>query len=563
MRKRFWKSLFQALVVEQLAGIAAYLFSKKSKDGDQERATAWRRIRQAFRSSVFHRHFYINLCIGLMIAVVLHFAAYSCGWSFVATAEDGAVDLVMRQYQNVRRKENTAFVLLEIDEPTYELWDRPFYTHRSRLANLLEEVASGNPALILVDIELSKSGDDTGFSDRIANSDAPIEDSEAPSLYKFLQAYSENASNPPLLLVRTLQAWTPDRPEDSLPSQRSSYLDGVVSASDNIFWVSPHFQRDEDYRIRRWLLWLASCDSGQGAILPSVQLFADVLLRDEWRSIMSPAEMYDSIVRGNLYAAAASGTPSKCSWNPETGTAGASERFDSLFDREYELDNKDLIAQRLIYSIPYDVQGRRRPTVELSVPAANGEGADSRRVPILERESAGRLGNIDSESLFAGRVVVIGGTYRDTRDWHATPIGEMPGAMVVINAIHSLRVHGQLHKPDLWQILLIEAFLIFMMSVLFAALDSVLAFVLSSAGILLVLLPISFLAFRSGVWVTFALPLLAVQLHQVYRLIEDARTPEREMPDRTTADTEDRDPVSQPEATSDGDGSTGNAGKDR
>jgi hypothetical protein len=562
MGKRFWKSLFQALLVEQFAGIVAHLFSRKNKDGGSERLTVLQRIRKVFRSPVFRRHFYINLCIGLIIAVVLHYAAYSWGWSFVSAAEDGAVDLVMRQFQNVRRKENTAFVLLEIDEATYELWERPFYTHRSRLAKLLEDVASGNPALIIVDIELSKSGDDSGFSDPIGNSDASTEVAEAPSLYRFLQAYSEDASNPPLLLVRTLQAWTPDRPEDSLPSQRSSYLDGIVSASDKVFWVSPHFQRDEDYRIRRWLLWLASCDSGQGAILPSVQLLADALLRDEWRSIMSPAEMYDSIVRGNLYAAAASGTPSQCSWNPQTGTAGASERFDSLFNREYELDNKDLVAQRLIYSIPYEVQGRRRPTVELSVPAANVEGADLRRVPILERESAGRLGNIDSESLFAGRVVVIGGTYRDTRDWHATPIGEMPGAMVVINAIHSLRVHGQLHKPDLWQILLIEAVLIFMMSVLFAALDSVLAFVVSSAGILLVLLPISFLAFRSGVWVTFALPLLAVQLHQVYRLIEEARAPEGEAKDDAPIDTKGRDTESQPEESSDGDSSVGNAGQD-
>ena len=562
MSKRFWKSLFQALLVEQLAGIVAHLFSRKNKDGGSERVTALQRIREAFHNPVFRRHFYINLCIGLIIAIVLHFAAYSWGWSFVSTAEDGAVDLVMRQFQNVRRKENTAFVLLEIDEATYELWDRPFYTHRSRLAKLLEDVTSGNPALIIVDIELSKSGDDSDFSDPTGNSDALNAAPEAPSLYRFLQAYSEDASNPPLLLVRTLEAWTPDRPENSLPSQRSSYLDDVVSASDNIFWVSPHFQRDEDYRIRRWLLWLASCDSGQGAILPSVQLFTDVLLRDDWRSIASPAEMYDSIVRGNLYAAAASRTPSMCSWGPGTGNADANEPFDSLFHQEYAFDNEDVIAQRLIYSIPYDVQGRRRPTVELSVPAANGDQAKLRRVPILERESAGRQGNIDSKSLYAGRVVVVGGTYRDTRDWHATPVGEMPGAMVVVNAIHSLRVHGQLHKPDLWQILLIEAFLILMMSAAFALYDSVLAFVVSSAGVLLVLLPISYFRFRSGVWVTFALPLLAVQLHQVYRLIEEARAPKGETKDDTPIDTKERDPVSQPEESSVGDSSAGNPGKD-
>lgn len=160
-----------------------------------------------------------------------------------------------------------------------------------------------------------------------------------------------------------------------------------------------------------------------------------------------------------------------------------------------------LTSQRLIYTIPYEQrEGVRGPKVD-------------GRVPVFERESAMQMADID-RSFLADRVVVIGGTYRESRDWYATPIGEMPGAMVVINAVHSLGANGFLHPPPVWMKFAIVACLVLMMSLVFAWLDSFPALLAASAFVLMLLVPVSFLMFRYGVWVDFALPLLAVQLHE-------------------------------------------------
>jgi len=86
---------------------------------------------------------------------------------------------------------------------------------------------------------------------------------------------------------------------------------------------------------------------------------------------------------------------------------------------------------------------------------------------------------------------------------------------VLINAIHSLQQYGELSGPPWYLKLLVEAFLILVMSLAFACFDSFWGMVVSGIFIILWLLPLSFAVFRYGVWLDFAIPLLAVQLHQL------------------------------------------------
>jgi len=46
--------------------------------------------------------------------------------------------------------------------------------------------------------------------------------------------------------------------------------------------------------------------------------------------------------------------------------------------------------------------------------------------------------------------MVIGASFAESRDRHLTPLGEMPGTLVLINAIQSLYQHGELTAPPLW-----------------------------------------------------------------------------------------------------------------
>jgi hypothetical protein len=68
----------------------------------------------------------------------------------------------------------------------------------------------------------------------------------------------------------------------------------------------------------------------------------------------------------------------------------------------------------------------------------------------LERVSAGALiRHLPGASAdpVRGRVVVIGASFEDSRDLHETPVGTLPGALVMLDAIKSLNQFGPLHGP--------------------------------------------------------------------------------------------------------------------
>jgi len=115
-----------------------------------------------------------------------------------------------------------------------------------------------------------------------------------------------------------------------------------------------------------------------------------------------------------------------------------------------------------------------------------------------------------------GQVVVIGVSYPESRDLHETPVGQMPGALVLLNAIKSLHQFGQLHGPPSHYILLIEALLITLLAYLFSRFESWKVTMIFGFVVVLVLVPISFYVFHYGVWINLAAPLLGIQLHQAY-----------------------------------------------
>ena len=118
-------------------------------------------------------------------------------------------------------------------------------------------------------------------------------------------------------------------------------------------------------------------------------------------------------------------------------------------------------------------------------------------------------------SWLAGRVAVIGSSYDDSRDIHITPIGEMPGIMILVNAIHSFWLNGEIKPLPILTKLLVQVLLIVLMSLAFARFKSFWGMVVSGGVVILAILPVSFLVFRYGLWLDFALPLLAVQLHEM------------------------------------------------
>jgi hypothetical protein len=118
------------------------------------------------------------------------------------------------------------------------------------------------------------------------------------------------------------------------------------------------------------------------------------------------------------------------------------------------------VAQRIMYLLPWHIKrGERYPIITAK---------DGDQTPILTRRSALTITESDkplSTEWLAGRVVMIGASFADSRDLHFTPLDRMPGNLVLINAIHSLYHHGEITPPPWYIKLLIEVLLIGIMSI--------------------------------------------------------------------------------------------------
>jgi CHASE2 domain-containing sensor protein len=120
-----------------------------------------------------------------------------------------------------------------------------------------------------------------------------------------------------------------------------------------------------------------------------------------------------------------------------------------------------------------------------------------------------------SFDFFKDTIVVIGSSYAESGDIHATPLGEMPGPLILINAIKSFNQWGQITTPPPWIKWLIEALLIVFIAWVYAWANSFWGTLLVGITILAVFVPVSFWFFKAGMWVDFALPVFGMQLHQL------------------------------------------------
>jgi hypothetical protein len=173
------------------------------------------------------------------------------------------------------------------------------------------------------------------------------------------------------------------------------------------------------------------------------------------------------------------------------------------------------LSERIIYSVRWPPDDQSPRMVKLP------GGAE---VPLLVRIPASQLteaGGVDRRVL-EGRVVVIGGSYADSRDWYSTPLGEMPGFAVVINAIESLRANGQYGEASKVLKYLVMIVLIILTSMAYARYHPLVATALILPLIYFTVLPISFYLFQSGAWLDFTAPVLGVQLHELLASAESA-----------------------------------------
>ncbi|WP_111656268.1 CHASE2 domain-containing protein [Isoalcanivorax indicus] len=424
------------------------------------------------------RQFIVNLLIALVVLVTLQLFQHQ---PLLARQQSAGLDWLMRMTANTPAPADaTPYLFIDLDTPSWVALGEPHLVPAEVLARLLEQLVETRANEVILDIDLSR---------RSLRDLAP--------LAAVMARWQASGDAPPLTLMRTL---TPAPTPAGLGTPRATVLEDVSAGA---AWAAPFFTLDPDRRVRRWRLVEPVCQGGQAQLLPSVQLVAlarqqDALASlqaqlDRWPGGDCEGETLPALPRLQL------GEQSVQLYLPgQSGTRGLGERI--LFTLP------DAPASGWAHQ-PLASGGSRPLVIRLPVSALL---AQTERLP---------------DHLVYKRTVIIGASHVESGDVHATPLGSMAGPMVLINALHSLERFGQIRPPSFWTTALITSLLVLVLSFCFVRLPPLWANLGTLAGIVLLVIPLSLLYFRSGVWLNFLLPLLAVEVYRWIHRFRQYRRP--------------------------------------
>ncbi len=268
--------------------------------------------------------------------------------------------------------------LLDVDDATRAAWGAGPVTPRAALAVLIGEARRNGAAAILVDFDLTSE---------IAG--APPD----AALAALLQSYPADA--PALLLVRKI-GFTRD--SDSIRAAEASPTpyDGAVAGKANIHWIATLNDISADRAVRKIRLWQSVCDGAAGTAYPSAALAAAALLFSSARH----GEDLASFLAARVAVECGQANLPPAAWPPAAEQAAA---------------------------IPYVITGNSRaPFLFRRIGAG--------QLVTYENGVAAKAGEIDRDP-FAGRVVLLGATHSASGDFYETPLGTMPGVIILANSI--------------------------------------------------------------------------------------------------------------------------------
>ena len=237
---------------------------------------------------------------------------------------------------------------------------------------------------------------------------APID----PELYNELAHYPE--AGPPLYVVRAIRFRDTGHGEAGetfvAESYRKTPYDPVLKDRTNLTWISALPSFGSDRVVRKIRFWQTVCEGAKGKAFPSAALAVTAALENQGAALK--AFLDERIAE-------------EC---------GGSKPMASAWPRQRRLDA----------SLPFAF------TDSATAPTFNATGLDGKPTALLRRIGAwsfvrvanGQIeaaGDVDP-GIFRDRAVLIGVTHADSRDIYATPLGSMPGVVILANSVALAKV---------------------------------------------------------------------------------------------------------------------------
>jgi CHASE2 domain-containing sensor protein len=483
-----------------------YLIKKKKK----------RSLKQCLWGGKAPFHWVMIILLGLgMAPLFTHLEQYPV---FMDVQDAVGIDWLMRiSQQNIPSAQDGVhkvpqFVWLDIDDKTHRQWGEPLFTPRNRIQRLIDAAVKAQARLIIVDIDVSRPTPIEGLQSKYDDLKLhPYDEALANYLAEYPAYCQTHPHCPSIILARTFlkeQNSSPTPPPYYQPRLAFDQLEQAVAHSKGyIQWASPQFHRSRDQVVRRHAHWQAICTDDQPGMIASIGVTATILLNSD-----TPKSAQDTIDQ-----ALVSLKPQNC--------AGAYTQSKPL-SKDIEIGSLTLntdpysVRQRIVFSMPWLIKNEDTEKLEPLRWLSDETGFPIvTRLPALHfaktEVSVALLDSLKNDYVKNG-IVIIGGSHHEGRDYHKTPLGLMPGALVIINATHSLLHYEQIEPLPIWVKWLIIATLILIMTVIFLCVASFWLAQMFNLLIVVGMMFISVILFRNaGLWLDFATPLIFVQLYQI------------------------------------------------
>jgi CHASE2 domain-containing sensor protein len=376
-------------------------------------------------------------------------------------------DLFMRTWRGQDIDPATArpLAFLDIDDAAFRRWGGSGVTNRARLRDLIRYAAGGGASLVVVDVDLSYPDLTQGSGDA--------------ALLDWLRDYH---SGPNLIFARALSPPPPNEP--TAWQAQGSLLEPIVANNPLVHFATAVFTMDADSTVRRWRLWEKLCDNDKPVALPSVELLTVMLVDDP----VHGARKLDGVLAATL--------PDKC----DQVEHPLVDRLRFTHFPELSLF-PDPHGEEILFTQPWPVLGWVEHRL-VYLPALVVREKDPSTDPVKDR------------------IVVIGGSNAASRDFVQTPIGIMPGAMVLLNSINALMQQGQLSHPPWWLGLGVGVALGMGVWFILYTFQFPIALILAAAFVCVVTWLVASCLVGYGIWLDMAVPSFAMFFHRWWSVME-------------------------------------------
>lgn len=282
--------------------------------------------------------------------------------------------------------------LLDVDDETRFSWKAEGATPHAALAELASLASRSGARSVLIDFDLSMDTPDTPGD---------------PRLLSFLGTYPADA--PLLMLVRRIGFM---RSTGSSVLQAASATptpyDAVTRDKPNIRWVTTLNDIGSDRVVRNIKMWQTVCDGASGIAYPSAALSTAA----QGSRGHENSERLAQFLNARVTVECGAGDVAPPAWPP---------------------------VQQQSIQLPYVFAGGQSASALMKLDTPNGTTVALRRISAGQLVSFGdgaaaAVGEVDRDP-FAGRVVIVGASYTESTDIHETPLGTMPGSLILANSI--------------------------------------------------------------------------------------------------------------------------------